>query len=179
MADLLVLDIVEKGLLTDQIVLTIGYDIENLTDENRKRAYKGEITYDHYGRAVPKHAHGTHNLPKHSSSTKEILKAVSELFDKIVNPSLLIRRINIAFCRVMDEESARNARPVEQIDIFSILEDKPSNNEDEFLKREKKMQLALLDIKGRFGKNAVVRGMNLEEGATAIDRNVQIGGHKA
>jgi DNA polymerase V len=179
MADLLVLDIVEKGLLTDQIVLTIGYDIENLTDGNRKRAYKGEITYDHYGRAVPKHAHGTHNLPKHSSSTKEILKAVSELFDKIVNPSLLIRRINIAFCRVMDEESARNARPVEQIDIFSILEDKPSNNEDEFLKREKKMQLALLDIKGRFGKNAVVRGMNLEEGATAIDRNGQIGGHKA
>ena len=179
MADLLVLDIVEKGLLTDQIVLTIGYDIENLTDEIRERAYKGEVTYDHYGRAVPKHAHGTHNLAKHTSSTREILHAVDELYDKIVNPNLLIIRINIAFCRVMDEESAKNQIPAEQLDIFSILEEKPVEDNSEELQKERKMQLALLEIKGMYGKNAIMKGMNLEEGATAKDRNSQIGGHKA
>ena len=179
MADALVLDIVSKGLFTDQIVLTIGYDIENLTDENRKRAYTGEVTYDHYGRAVPKHAHGTHNLSKYSSSTKEILQAVDTLFDKIVNKDLLVRRINLAFCKLLNEEDAKNATPAEQLDIFSILEVKEPEKKDEYLEKEKKMQLALLDIKDKFGKNAVIKGMNLEEGATAIDRNGQIGGHKA
>ena len=180
MTDALVLDLVEKNLVTDQIVLTIGYDIENLTDAKRKSAYTGEVTIDHYGRAVPKHAHGTQNLGKHTSSTKGILKAVDELFDRIVNKTLLVRRINVTACHVIDAEAAKAQVQAEQLDIFSMFdaEDK-AKAEAEEQEREKKIQHAVLDIKKKFGKNAIVKGMNLEEGATAMDRNKQIGGHKA
>ena len=176
MADLLVLDLVEKGLVTDQVVLTIGYDIENLTDETRRKAYKGPVTTDHYGRKVPKHAHGTENLGKFSSSTREILQAVSNLFDRIVDDNLLIRRMNLTVNHVIYEKHAPKAAVNEQLDLFSqpMQEDDLTERE-----REKRRQKAMLTIKKKFGKNAILKGMNLEEGATAKDRNSQIGGHKA
>ena len=174
MADLLVLDLVDKGLMTDQVVLTIGYDIENLTDETRRRAYRGEVTTDHYGRKVPKHSHGTENLGKYSSSTKEILQAVSNLFDRIVDEKLLIRRMNLTVNHVIYEKDAPARSTPQQLDLFS------EHTEDtEALEREKRRQKAMLTIKKKFGKNAILKGMNLEDGATAKDRNSQIGGHKA
>jgi len=181
MADLLVLDLVDKGLVTNQIVLTVGYDIENLTDPKRSKAYKGEVTTDHYGRQIPKHAHGTGNLGKYTSSTREILQAVSELYDRIVDPDLLIRRLNIVTNHVIDE-AAVPAEPVtEQLDLFTDYEarDRQKAEDAAALKRERSQQEAILSIKKKFGKNAILKGMNLEEGATAKDRNAQIGGHKA
>lgn len=181
MIDLLVLDLVDKGLVTDQIVLTVGYDIENLTDPNRSRAYRGPVTIDHYGRKIPKHAHGTANLGKHTSSTMLITAVVMELFDRIVDPSLLVRRLNIAANHVIPEDSISNEEPMEQINLFtdySALE-KKKQKENAALEREKKLQKATLDIKRKFGKNAILKGMNLQDGATAKDRNSQIGGHKA
>lgn len=182
MADLLVLDLVSKGLVTDQIVITVGYDIENLTDPKIKEKYHGEITTDHYGRKIPKQAHGTINLDGYTSSTKKILAAVSELFDRIVDKSLLVRRLNITAARVVDEASApQKDDGYEQLDIFTdynALQRKREQEQAE-LERERKMQQAMLTIKKKFGKNAILKGMNLEEGATAKDRNEQIGGHKA
>ena len=181
MADLLVLDLVDKGLVTNQIVLTVGYDIENLTDPKRSKSYKGEVTTDHYGRQIPKHAHGTGNLGKYTSSTREILQAVSELYDRIVDPDLLIRRLNIVANHVIDEAAA-SAEPVtEQLDLFTDYEarDRQQAEDAAALKRERSQQEAILSIKKKFGKNAILKGMNLEEGATAKDRNAQIGGHKA
>lgn len=181
MADLLVLDLVDKGLVTNQIVLTVGYDIENLTDPKRSKSYKGEVTTDHYGRQIPKHAHGTGNLGKYTSSTREILQAVSELYDRIVDPDLLIRRLNIVANHVIDE-AAVPAEPVtEQLDLFTDYEarDRQQAEDAAALEREKRQQQAVLSIKKKFGKNAILKGMNLEEGATAKDRNAQIGGHKA
>lgn len=182
MTDLLVLDLVSKNLVTDQIVITVGYDIENLTDPNRRSRYHGEIVKDHYGREIPKHAHGTANLDGHTSSTKKILAAVSELYDKIVDKALLIRRLNITANHVLDEASAQAQNDgYEQMDMFTdytALQAKREREQAE-LEREKKMQQAVLTIKKKFGKNAILKGMNLEEGATAKDRNDQIGGHKA
>ena len=182
MADLLVLDLVSKGLVTDQIVITVGYDIENLTDLNIKNKYHGEITTDHYGRKIPKHAHGTANLDGYTSSTKKILEAVSELYDRIVDKNLLVRRLNITAAHVMDEASAPKKNDgYEQLDFFTdyaALQAKQEKEKAE-LERERKMQQAMLTIKKKFGKNAILKGMNLEEGATAKDRNKQIGGHKA
>ena len=181
MADLLVLDLVDKGLVTNQIVLTVGYDIENLTDPKRSKSYKGEVTTDHYGRQIPKHAHGTGNLGKYTSSTREILQAVSELYDRIVDPDLLIRRLNIVANHVIDE-AAVPAEPVtEQLDLFTDYEarDRQQAEDAAALKRERSQQEAILSIKKKFGKNAILKGMNLEEGTTAKDRNAQIGGHKA
>ena len=182
MADLLVLDLVDKGLVTDQIVVTVGYDIENLTDPERSKKYHGAIVKDHYGRQIPKHAHGTANLDGHTSSTKKIMCAASELFDRIVDKNLLVRRLNIVANHVLPEADApkKNAG-FEQLDIFTdyaALEVKQEQERTE-LEREKKMQQAMLTIKKKFGKNAILKGMNLEEGATAKDRNAQIGGHKA
>lgn len=177
MADQLVLDLVEKRLVTNQIVMTVGYDIENLTDPEIRKQYTGPVTSDHYGRKIPKHAHGTANLSGYSSSTREILDAASDLYDRIVNPSLLIRRLNIVACNVLPGSAVEMAAPAEQLDLFSLMETAPSHNTD--LRREQRRQLAVLDIKKRFGKNAILKGMNLEEGATAKDRNAQIGGHKA
>lgn len=181
MADLLVLDLVDKGLVTDQIVLTVGYDIENLTDPNRSQTYKGDVTTDHYGRKIPKHAHGTGNLDKYTSSTREILQAVSELYDRIVDENLLIRRLNIVANHVIDEASAPAQPEAEQLDLFTDYEARARQQAEDAaaLEREKRQQEAILSIKKKFGKNAILKGMNLEEGATAKDRNTQIGGHKA
>ena len=173
MTDLLVLDLVDKNLVTDQIVLTIGYDAAN-------EGYTGESTTDRYGRSTPKHAHGTGNLSGHTSSTKEILQVTSELYDRIINPKLLIRRINVTACHVLDEESAKAQKAPEQLDIFSMMDAGEGNAENEHeLEKEKQLQHAMLDIKKKFGKNAILKGMNLEEGATAKERNKQIGGHRA
>ncbi|WP_367567724.1 DNA methylase [Lacrimispora sp.] len=181
MTELLVLDLVDKGLVTDQLVLTIGYDIQNLQDPDLKKSYHGEVTTDHYGRAIPKHAHGTCNLGKHSSSTKLIMNAVMELYDRIVDKKLLIRRVNITANHVIDEASAPKPAAFEQLDLFTDYEAARTKQakENADLQREKKMQSAMLAIKKKFGKNAILKGTNLEEGATTIDRNNQIGGHKA
>lgn len=181
MTELLVLDLVEKELVTDQMVLTVGYDIENLTNQEIKKFYHGEITTDSYGRSIPKAAHGTINLDRHTSSTKLIVKAVTELFERIVDNSLLVRRINLSANHVLDEKTLPKAKAVEQLDLFTDYEALQAQKqaEEAELAREKKMQQAMLDIKRKYGKNAILKGMNLEEGATAVDRNRQIGGHKA
>lgn len=181
MIDLMVLDLVDKGLVTSQIVLTIGYDIENMTDKNRSQSYKGTVTTNYYGKKIPKPAHGTTNLPKQTSSTTLITNAVMELYDKIVNKKLLIRRINIVANKLVDEHSVKNANKYEQLDLFTDYEilKKQREKENAESEREKRMQNTILDIKKKFGKNAILKGMNLQEGATAKDRNNQIGGHKA
>lgn len=181
MIDLMALDLVDKGLVTSQIVLTIGYDIENMTDKNRSQSYKGTVTTNYYGKKVPKPAHGTTNLPKRTSSTTLITNAVMELYDKIVNKKLLIRRINIVANKLVDEHSVKNVNKYEQLDLFTDYEDlkKQREKENAESEREKRMQNTILDIKKKFGKNAILKGMNLQEGATAKDRNNQIGGHKA
>ena len=183
MTDLLVLDLVEKGLVTDQMMLTVGYDIENLMDPERARRYAGGVVTDHYGRKIPKHAHGTVKLPRMNSSTAMITEAVMGLFDRIVDPQLLVRRINIVAGHVVPEQAARQAQQEEmvQLDLFTDVQAEQQRREQEeaALLRERNRQKALLTIKKKYGKNAIVKGMNLEEGATAMDRNRQIGGHKA
>lgn len=220
MMELLALDLVDKGLLTNQIVLTVGYDIENLSDPERRKAYKGEITVDGYGREVPKHAHGTGNLPFSTASTKLTTDCVLEVFDRVVDESLLTRRISITVNNLVLEseykrESEGASAEPEQISMFDMLaggddsqapervsskeatayseQDKPNStmvaesilgstgndNDEDALEKEKQVQEAMLKIKKRFGKNAILKGTNLQEGATAKERNAQIGGHKA
>lgn len=181
MTDLLVLDLVDKGLVTDQMVLTVGYDIENITDSKRRSQYKGEVVTDHYGRKIPKHAHGTINLGRQISSTSLIIDAVMKLYDDIVNPNLLVRRINVVANHVVDEKSIKKDNGYRQLDIFTDYEEQKRKEAEEemALSKEKQVQKALLSIKKKYGKNAILKGMNLEEGATAKDRNAQIGGHKA
>ena len=182
MADMLSLDLVEKGLVTDQLVVTIGYDIENLTDPQRRKKYHGDIVKDHYGRQIPKHAHGTINLEGYTSSTKKIVGAAAELYDRIADKNLLVRRLNIVANHVLPESAApKKNEGFQQLDLFTDYAALQVEQEQEqaALDREKKMQQAMLTIKKKFGKNAILKGMNLEEGATAKDRNAQIGGHKA
>jgi len=181
MTDLLSLDLVEKGLVTNQIVLTIGYDIENLTDDKISGEYKGEVATDRYGRKIPKHAHGTINLDRYTSSTNKIVEAAMELYDRIMDKRLLSRRINVVACRVIPEIKAEKENQFEQLDFFTDFEKKQADKEKEekALQNEKNMQKAIIELKNRYGKNAVLRGMNLEEGATTISRNSTIGGHKA
>ena len=181
MADMLALDLLDKGLVTNQIVLTVGYDIDNLKDPERQKQYRGEITTDMYGRKIPKHAHGTMNLDGYTSSSGQILQGVTELFDRIVDKNLLVRRINMSAEHVIPESQAQEKTEFHQLDLFTdyAAVQKEQEKEAAKLERERKMQKAVLEIKKKFGKNAVLRGMNLEEGATARDRNGQIGGHKA
>ena len=181
MADMLALDLLEKGLVTDQLVLTVGYDRENLTDPTRNAAYHGPVATDRYGRQIPKHAHGTTNLRQYTSSTRLILDAVTELFDHIVDKRLLVRRVNLVACRALDEDAAREKDSCEQLDFFSITESaqQQAAAEEKELERERRRQQAMLAIKKKFGKNAIIKGMDLQEGATAMERNAQIGGHKA
>lgn len=183
MTDLLVLDLVEKKLVTDQMVLTIGYDIENLTDPEASRDYKGEVTTDHYGRKVPKHAHGTANLDRPTSSTKLIMEAVTALYERIVDKNLLIRRINVTANHLTDESDAHeNAHgSYVQMDLFTDYNalEAQKQKEEADLKKERALQEAILSVKKKYGKNAILKGMNLEEGATTMERNHQIGGHKA
>ncbi len=181
MTDLLVLDLVDKGLVTDQIVLTIGYDIENLTDSLRAKEYKGEVTTDHYGRKIPKHGHGTINLGCHMASTSRIIQAVMELYDRITEPQLLVRRLNVTANHILPEHLAPKGEKPVQLNLFEdVLEkEKQRLQEEAELEKEKRRQKAILTIQKKYGKNALLKGMNLEEGATARDRNGQIGGHKA
>lgn len=180
MTDLLVLELVDKGLVTDQMVLTVGYDVDNLRQDQKMR-YRGEVTTDRYGRKIPKHAHGTVNLGRKTSSTHLIMEAVLSLYDDIVNEKLLIRRINITANHVIPEADAERETQFEQLSLFEDVkqEELRKQQEEQELAREKRMQHAVIDIKKKFGKNAILKGMNLEEGATARNRNNQIGGHRA
>lgn len=181
MTESLALDLVDKKLVTDQIVLTVGYDIENLTNEKIRREYRGAVTTDPYGRKIPKHAHGTANLKNKTSSTALIVEAVMELYDRIVNEKLLVRRINMAATHVADEDSLKEDDTYQQLDLFTCYESLQKKKQDEraALQKERQIQEAMLDIKKKHGKNAVLKGMNLLEGATERERNGRIGGHKA
>ena len=181
MTDQLVLDLVDKRLVTDQLVLTVGYDRENLTNPEITKKYQGGVTTDHYGRKIPKHAHGTANMKTPNSSTKCIIDTVMELFDRIVDKNLLVRRVNIVAGHVVDEATVQQIENYEQLDLFSDYETTQRQKKEQAaaLERERRAQEAILSIRKKFGKNGILKGMNLEEGATARDRNGQIGGHKA
>ena len=182
MADALSLDLVEKRLVTDQIVITIGYDIENLTDPERRKKYRGEVVTDRYGRQIPKHAHGTENLESFTSSTQKMVEAASVLYDRIVDKNLLIRRMNITANNIVEEKAApQKNNSYQQLDLFTdyAAEEEQEKQEALRLNRERKLQEATITIKKKFGKNAILKGMSLQEGATAKNRNEQIGGHKA
>lgn len=177
MADQLSLDLVDKGLETDQLTLTVGYDIDNLTDPEISRKYTGPVVTDHYGRKTPKHAHGTVNLPGKSASTIIIVDALTKLYDRIVNPDLLVRRITLGACHITPEGLSGTEAAFEQLDLFE--DTAAAEEQKQAAQREKRRQKAVLQIKKKYGKNAIVKGMNMLEGATAMDRNNQIGGHKA
>lgn len=185
MADAMALKLVAKHLVTDQIVLTIGYDRENLTTPAVSAKYKGEIVKDHYGRLVPKHGNGTTNLGRHTSSSQIIMDTVTDLFDKIAGRDLTVRRLNLTVNHVINENEAEKQMQERleavQLDLFTdyevVAEEK--KHEAERLEKERRLQEARLNIKLRYGKNAILKGLNFDEGATAIDRNQQIGGHKA
>ena len=182
MADALSLDLVEKRLVTDQIVITVGYDIENLTDTERRKKYRGEVVTDRYGRQIPKHAHGTENLESFTSSTQKMVEVASVLYDRIVDKNLLIRRMNITANNIVEEKAApQKNNSYQQLDLFTdyAAEEEQEKQEALRLDRERKLQEATITIKKKFGKNAILKGMSLQEGATAKNRNEQIGGHKA
>ena len=174
MSDSLVLDLVRKGLLTDQMVLTVGYDISNLSDKSRRERYRGEVKADYYGRLVPKQAHGSENIGCFCSSTKKITEAVLRLFDRVVDPDLLVRRMYIVANHTVPESELDVSQKSEQLSLFSAQPE-----QDKTKKRERDIQLTILRLRKRYGKNAVLKGMNFKEGATAIERNRQIGGHRA
>lgn len=185
MVDALAMELSDKKLETDKIVLTIGYDRENLKDPERRKKYKGEIVRDSYGRLIPKHAHGTANLNEMTSASGELLRAAAELFDRIVDPNLTVRRITVTACHVMDEEKAEEEKSTRQLSFFDAMGEN-SGAKDDVIKsasnapgKDRELQKVMLDIKRKFGKNAVIRGISLEEGATGRERNNQIGGHKA
>lgn len=182
MTDQLVLDLVAKQLVADQLVLTVGYDSENLKSQADRKAYKGPVHVDHYGRTVPKAAHGSISLGQYTSSSRLMLAKMMELFDKITNPDLLVRRITIVANHTLREDDAPKKAPeAEEMDLFRDYqaEAKQKEQEEKAQQREKNMQKAILAIKDKYGKNALLRAANLQEGATMIQRNGQIGGHKA
>lgn len=176
MADSLALELVDQHLVTDQLVLTIGYDIENLKDPQRRRQYHGQVSADRYGRAIPKHTTGTVHLD-YTSSARKIVEAALELFDQVADAKLTVRRLNLTANHVVDEAQAPEQQVCEQLDFFTDYG--VQKEEEQQLQRERRRQQAVLSIKKKFGKNAILKGMNLEEGATARDRNDKIGGHKA
>ncbi len=177
MTELLTLDLVKKDLITSKLVLTIGYDIDNLKKPEISQNYFGEITLDHYGRNVPKHAHGTINIDHKTSSTKIITNAVMELYEKIMNKNLLVRRINITAADVVNEEDYKKAKQYEQMDMFIDYNELEKKRYKEV--SERALQKAVLNIKSKYGKNSILKGMNFIEGGTTIERNGQIGGHKS
>ena len=177
MTELLTLDLVRKNLITSKIVLDIGYDVSNLLNSNLTSFYNGEITLDHYGRKVPKHAHGTINIDHKTSSTKIITNKVMELYESIINKDLLVRRINITASDVVNEDDYKNILSYEQMDMFIDYNALAQQRKKEQL--EKSLQKAVLNIKDRYGKNAILKGMNFIAGGTTIERNGQIGGHKS
>ena len=180
MADALALDLVDKGLMTSQLVLTVGYDRENLDDPQRRQNYHGPVTTDRYGRQIPKHAVGTENFP-YTSSASGLLKAVSALYDRIVDPNLLVRRLSISANKLLEEAGVTGRQEPEQLDLFTdyTKTEKQAQADKAAQARERKIQEAMLGIKKRYGKNAILKGMNLEDGATAKERNETIGGHHA
>ncbi|MCM1299996.1 MAG: DNA methylase [Firmicutes bacterium] len=180
MADLLALDLVEKGLVTDQIVLSVGYDTENLADPDIKSRYQGEITADSYGRQIPKPAHGSINLEFFTCSSKMITEAVTELYERIADPILTVRRMYITANHVTAEDSI-DPEPPKQLDLFSdpLEQEQNEKNRQQELEKERSLQKTVVGIKKKYGKNSVLKGMNLEEGATTVERNGQVGGHKA
>lgn len=173
MADEMALDLVSKGLLTNQITVTVGYDVENLLDPLRRAAYSGDIVTDFYGREVPKHGHGSHNFAFPTASGKELIAGALEIFDRTADKSLLVRRMTISAAIAKPEKT----REYTQLDLFS--DDTVTRAREEAVARERKRQQAVLQIKARFGKNAILKGCDLQEGATIRERNAQIGGHKA
>lgn len=204
MADLLSGDLLSKGLVTNQMTLTIGYDTVNCTDSKTK--YKGETVVDQYGRKIPKHSHGTWNFDSYTLSSRQMVYGIKQLYDKIVNKDLLIRRLNISVNNLIKEEAAKNKDPLKQMSMFDMLKDMELSGSDKTvksrkdnskteeggnnktcsnplseddLKADREIQKAVMEIKKKFGKNAVLKGMNLEEGATAMTKNKEIGGHKA
>ena len=183
MADATSLELVEKRLVTNQLVLTVSFDRESLTRPEVAAKYHGEIVMDYYGRPVPKHAHGTANLASYSSSSREIIDAVMCLYDRIVNRDLLIRRLNISTNRVIREDNRpqKMDKSPQQLDLFTDYEsvEKTQKNKQKKLEKERRMQEAVIKIKQRFGKNAILKGTSYAEGATAKERNKQIGGHRA
>lgn len=174
MAEGLSLDLIKKNVITDQVVLTIGYDVENLMDQKKKNTFNGTVKRDHYGRKIPKEAHGTFRFQNPTASTSKITDAALEIYQKEVNPQFTIRRITIAAGNLMRNKDTHEF-PVEQIDFLSFLDIERESDD----KKEKKLQNTVVQLKDRFGKNAILRGTNFREGATAKDRNSQIGGHKA
>ena len=184
MAEGMALNLVSKRLVTNQLVLTVSYDTLCLTDPEIRAKYHGEITTNYYGKPVPKHAHGTFNFEEHTSSSRLIMDAVAQLYDRLVNPDLLIRRLNLTTNHVIPDstlEKDEKKLNVQQLDLFIDYEalEKERHETQKRLEKERRMQEAQLKIKRRFGKNAILRGLNFEEGATAKERNAQIGGHKA
>jgi len=184
MAEGMALNLVSKRLVTNQLVLTVSYDTLCLTDPEIRAKYHGEITTNYYGKPVPKHAHGTYNFEEHTSSSRLIMDAVAQLYDRLVNPDLLIRRLNLTTNHVIPDstlEKDEKKLNVQQLDLFIDYEalEKERHETQKRLEKERRMQEAQLKIKRRFGKNAILRGLNFEEGATAKERNAQIGGHKA
>ena len=181
MTEQLVLELVEKRLVTDQIILDVGYDIESLSRREIAAQYKGEVVRDHYGRQVPKPAHGSCQLGRQTDSLKLIMDAVLPLYDRIADSRLLVRRINIAANNVVPESMAWHAEEATQLDLFSDCETQAKRADEERaqLEREKRRQRAVVLIKGKYGKNAILKGTNFLDGATMRDRNRQIGGHLA
>ena len=180
MADAAALDLVARRMVTDQLLLHIGYDAESLANPDRRSKYNGAVTNDHYGRPVPKPARGTANLGGWTSSSKEISKAVTALYDRIVHPDLLVRRISLTVNQVVDEASLPAQEVPRQLDLFAGEEEERRLQATRAAhEKERRLQETTLDIKRRFGRNALLKGLNFEEGATAVSRNNQIGGHKA
>lgn len=186
MCDHTALQLLEKRLVTNQVVLTINYDTESLSDPERRRKYKGEIVTDFYGRPAPKPAHGSALLPFHTSSSLIISNAVIGIFNRVVNPDLLVRRITLAVMNVIYEDtvqtfSSSSAKENGQLELFTDYEAlaQQQRKADEELKKERRMQETILGIKKKFGSNAILKGLSFQEGATAKERNRQIGGHKA
>ena len=179
MTELLVLDLVRKHLVTKQMVLYIGYDRESLKGDRGKN-YHGPITVDYYGRKVPKHANGTGNIDHYTSSTRIIVDVMMALYDRVVDRNLLIRRVNIAACNLIHEDEIPEEKPV-QMDLFTDYDalEREKKVLMEAEETERKLQRATLAIQDRFGKNALLKGMNFLEGGTTIERNAQIGGHRA
>ncbi len=176
MGEALALDLVEKGLICDQLTLTVGYDRENLLDPSRKAQYHGPVTKDPYGRAIPKPAHGTANLGKATASTRRILEGLLPLFDRVVDPGLLVRRLNVCANHVVPEKDVVQ-ETCQQLDLFT---DQAAEAEEEAMEqRERQIQNTVVSIRKKLGKNAIVKGCDLEEGATTMERNQQIGGHRA
>lgn len=181
MAELLVMDLVEKGVATNQLVLHVGYDIDNLKNPEIARNYHGPVTVDRYGRAAPKSAHGTINLDQYSSSTRKVVKAALDLFEQITDKNLLIRRVSITANHLLDETALPPSDNCEQLSLFTdqTALQREREKEQAELERERKKQKAMLSIKQKYGKNAILKASDLQEGATTIERNNQIGGHQA